>query len=49
MQPTSTLLRQLRETVENIEDTRNIERAKQAHGKQPRIPWSQAKKELGLM
>lgn len=43
-----TLLRQLRETVEDIEDARTIERAKKAHGKQPRIPWAQAKKELGL-
>ena len=43
-----TLLRQLRETVEDIEDARIIERAKKAHGKQPRIPWAQAKKELGL-
>ena len=42
------LLRQLRATVEDIEDARIIERAKKAHGKQPRIPWSQVKKELGL-
>ena len=42
------LLRQLRETVEDIEDARIIERAKKANGKQPRIPWAQAKKELGL-
>ena len=41
-------LRQLRETVDDIEDARIIERAKKAHGKQPRIPWAQAKKELGL-
>jgi len=31
------------------EDARIIERAKKAHGKQPRIPWAQAKKELALM
>ena len=42
------LLRQLRETVEDIEDARIIERAKKVHGNEPRIPWSQAKKELGL-
>ena len=42
------LLRQLRATVEDIEDARIIERAKKTHGKQPRIPWSQVKKELGL-
>ena len=43
-----TLLRQMHETVADIEDARTIERAKQSHGKQPRIPWAQAKKELGL-
>ena len=42
------LRHQLRATVEDIKDARIIERAKKAHGKQPRIPWSQAKKELGL-
>ena len=42
------LLRELRETVEDIEDARIIERAKKAHGSRPRIPWAQAKKELGL-
>ncbi len=41
-------LRQRRGTVTDIEDARIIERAKKAHGKQPRIPWAQAKKELGL-
>lgn len=43
-----TLLRQMRETVADIEDARLIERAKKAHGNRPRIAWSQAKKELGL-
>lgn len=43
-----TLLRQLRETVEDIEDARIIERAKKTHGKQPRIPWAQVKKDLEL-
>ena len=43
-----TVLRQLRETVADIEDARTIERAKKAHGDRPRIPWAQAKKELGL-
>ena len=42
------LLRQMRQTVEDIEDARTIERAKSAHGKKPRIPWSQVKKEAGL-
>ena len=43
-----TLLRQMRETVEDIEDARTIERAKRANGNKPRIPWSQVKKELQL-
>lgn len=42
------LLRQMRQTVEDIEDARTIERAKSAHGKKARIPWSQVKKEAGL-
>ncbi|MEY2428885.1 MAG: hypothetical protein QOJ40_1770 [Verrucomicrobiota bacterium] len=43
-----TLLRQMRETVEDIEDARTIERAKRANGNKQRIPWSQVKKELQL-
>ena len=43
-----TLIRQLRETLEDIVDARAIERAKKASGNQSRIPWAQAKKELGL-
>ena len=43
-----TLLRQLRQTVEDIEDARTIDRAKRAHGNKPRIPWSQVKKKAGL-
>jgi hypothetical protein len=42
------LLRQMRQTVEDIEDARTIEQAKRAHGKKPRIPWAQVKKEAGL-
>jgi uncharacterized protein YbcC (UPF0753/DUF2309 family) len=42
------LMRQMRQTVEDVEDARTIERAKSAHGKKPRIPWSQVKKEAGL-
>jgi hypothetical protein len=42
------LLCQMRETIEDVEDARTIERAKRAHGNKPRIPWSQAKKELDL-
>ena len=43
-----TLLRQMRETVEDIEDARTIERAKRANGNKPRIPLAQVKKELQL-
>ena len=37
-----------KETIEDIEDARIIERAKAAHGNKPRIPWSQVKKDLKL-
>ena len=40
------LLRQMRQTVEDIEDARTIERAKRANGNKPRIPWLQVKKIL---
>ena len=40
------LLRQMRQTVEDIEDARPIERAKRANGNKPRIPWLQVKKIL---
>ena len=43
-----TLLRQMRATVEDIEDARTIERAKRANGSKPLIPWSQVKKGLQL-
>lgn len=43
-----TLLRQMSQTVEDIEDARTIERAKRANGDKPRIPWAQVKKELQL-
>jgi hypothetical protein len=43
-----TLLREMSQTVEDIEDARTIERAKRANGNKPRIPWSQVKKELQL-
>ncbi len=46
-QPRS-LLRQMQETIEDIGDARIIERAKAAHGKKPRVPWSQVKKVLKL-
>jgi hypothetical protein len=40
-----TLLRQMSQTVEDIEDARTIERA---NGSKPRVPWAQVKKELQL-
>jgi len=40
------LLRQMRQTVEDIEDARTIERAKRVNGNKPRIPWAQVKREL---
>jgi len=42
------IMRRMRQTVEDVEDARTIEQAKRAHGKKPRIPWSQVKKEAGL-
>ncbi|HEX7621569.1 MAG TPA: hypothetical protein VF359_10275 [Anaerolineales bacterium] len=42
------LLHQMRDTIEDIEDVRTIERVKKAHGHKPRIPWSRVRKELGL-
>ena len=42
------IMRRMRQTIEDVEDARTIERAKSAHGKKPRIPWSQVKKEAGL-
>jgi hypothetical protein len=42
------LLRQMRQTVEDIEDAREIERAKRTNAGKPRIPWSQVRKELQL-
>ena len=42
------LLREMRETVADIEDARTIERAKRANGNKPRIPWADVKKELRL-
>ena len=42
------LLRQMSQTVEDIEDARTIERAKRANGNKPRIPWAQVKRESQL-
>ena len=46
--PVSPLLRQMRDTIEDIEDARTIERVKKAHGHKPRVPWSRVKQKLGL-
>jgi len=43
------LLRQMSQTVEDIQGARTIERAKRANGGKPRIPWAQVKKELQLV
>ncbi len=43
-----TLLRQMNQTVRDIEDARTIERAKRANANKPSIPWSQVKRELQL-
>ena len=43
-----TLLRQMSQTVEDIEDAKTIERAKRANGGKSRIAWAQVKKELQL-
>jgi hypothetical protein len=42
------LLRDMRQTVEDIEDARTIERAKRANGNKSRIPWAQVKEQLQL-
>jgi len=42
------LLRQMSQTIEDIEAARTIERAKRANGNKARIPWAQVKKELQL-
>ena len=42
------LLRRMRQTVQDIEDARTIERAKRANGNKPRVSWAQVKKELQL-
>jgi cell division protein FtsL len=43
-----TVLRELRQTLEDLEDRIELARAKQRNGNKPGIPWAQAKQELGL-
>jgi hypothetical protein len=42
------LLREMKETVRDIEDARTMERAKKSNANKARIPWAQVKRELGL-
>ena len=42
------VLRELRETVEDLEDKLEPAHAKKRNGDKPGIQWEQAKKELGL-
>ena len=42
------LLRAMRETIEDIEDARVIEQAKEVSGQKPRIRLSEIKKEFGF-
>ena len=42
------VLRELRDTLEDLEDRMELARAKKRNGDKPGIPWAQAKKELGL-
>jgi hypothetical protein len=42
------VLRELRETLEDLEDRRTIEKAKRRNGKKPGTPWDQVANELGI-
>jgi hypothetical protein len=42
------VLRELRETLEDLEDRRTIEKAKRRNGKKPCTPWDQVASELGI-
>lgn len=42
------VLRELRETLEDLDDRLELARAIKRNGNKPGIPWAQAKKELGL-
>jgi len=42
------VLRELRETLEDLNDRLELDRAIKRNGNKPGIPWAQAKKELGL-
>jgi hypothetical protein len=42
------VLRELRDTLEDLDDRLELARAKKRNGNKPGLPWAQAKKELGL-
>jgi hypothetical protein len=42
------VLRELRDTLEDLDDRLDLARAMKRNGNKPGIPWAQAKKELGL-
>lgn len=42
------VLRELRDTLEDLDDRLELARAKKRNGNKPGVPWAQAKKELGL-
>jgi len=42
------VLLELRETLEDLEDRRTIEKAKKRNGKKPCTPWSEVAHELGI-
>jgi len=41
-------LAHLRDRVEDLEDTRELDAAIQRNGDKPLIPWEQAKQDIGL-
>lgn len=43
-----TVLRELRDTLEDLDDRLELARAIKRNGNKPGIPWAQVKKELGL-
>ena len=43
-----TILLELRETLEDLEDRRTIEKAKRRNGKKPSMPWQEVARELGI-
>jgi hypothetical protein len=48
MPPKNLTSRQTKKTAKNEDDHRKIEAAKKRNGSKPGIPWSEAKRRLGL-